>query len=77
MFGAIISPVQVSTCPVVSKLTLGFSASDPVEVAVHCLQFSWNNSIIHHTCSGGFVCLEGVAISFLVKFASSPPFLAL
>ena len=39
MFGAIIYPVQVSTCPVVSKLTLGFSASDPVEAAVHCLEF--------------------------------------
>ena len=39
MFGAIISSVQVSTCPVVAKLALGFSASDPVEAAVHCLSF--------------------------------------
>ena len=35
MFGAIISPVQVSTCPVVSKLALGLSASEPVEAPVH------------------------------------------
>ena len=59
MFGDIISPVQVSTCPVISKLVLGFSASDTVEAAVHCLEFSWNDGIIQHTCSGGFVCLEG------------------
>ena len=58
-FVAIISPVQVSTCPVVSKLALGFSAPEPVEAAVHCRDFSWDNSIIHHTCSGGVVCLEG------------------
>ena len=60
IFGAIISPVQVSTFLVVSKLALGFSASEPVEAAVHCLDLSWNDSIIHHTCSGGVVFLEGV-----------------
>ena len=59
MFGTIISPVQFSTCPVVLKLALGLSASEPVEAAVHCLEFSRNDSIIHHTCSGGVVCLEG------------------
>ena len=59
MFGAITPPVQVSTCPVVSKLALGFSASEPVEAAVHCFEFSGNDGIIHHTCSGRVVCLEG------------------
>ena len=59
VFGAIISPVQVSTYPIVSKLALGFSASEPVEVAVHCLEFSGSDVIIHHTCSGGVVCMEG------------------
>ena len=49
MFGAIIPPVKVSTCPVVLKLTLGFSASEPVEAVVHCLELSMNNSIIYHT----------------------------
>ena len=52
MFGDIISPVEVSTCPVVLKLALGFSASDPVETAVHCHEFSRNDVIIYHTCSG-------------------------
>ena len=59
MFGAIIYSVQVSTCPVVSKLALGFSASETVEVAVHCLQLFWNDGVILHTRSGGFFCLEG------------------
>ena len=74
MFFAVISPVQVSTCPVVSELALGFSASEPVEVSVHCLQISWDDDVMHHTCSGGVVCLEGgilaEATSFLVKSAS-------
>ena len=60
MFGAIISPVHVSTCLVVLKLALGLSASDPVEAVVHCLEFSWNNSVSHPTCRGGVVYLEGV-----------------
>ena len=60
MFGAVIYPVQVSTCPVVSKLALGLSASEPVEALVHCIQLSWNDGVIHNTCSGGVVCLEGI-----------------
>ena len=59
MFGAIISPVQVSTCVVVSKLALCFSAFEQEEAAVHCLEFSWNDGIIHDTCSGRIVYLEG------------------
>ena len=59
MFGAIIPPVFVSACPVVFKLTLGFSASDPVEAVIHCLEFSRSNIIIYHTCSGRVVFLEG------------------
>ena len=49
MFCAVISPVQVSTCPVVSELALGFSASEPVEASVHCLQLCWDDGVIHHT----------------------------
>ena len=60
MFCAVISPVQFSTCLVVSELALGFSAYEPVEAVVHCLQISWNDGVIHHTCSGRFFCLEGV-----------------
>ena len=59
MFGAIISPVQVSTCPVLSELALNFSASEPVEAAFHFLEFSWNDGVIYHSCSGGVVYLEG------------------
>ena len=59
MFGAIIPLVYVSTCPVVSKLTMGFSASEIVEAAVNCLEFSRNDIIIEHACSGGVVYLEG------------------
>ena len=71
MFGAIISPVQVLTCPVVSKLALVFSASEPVEAAIHCVKFSWNDSIIYHTCSGGVVCLEGVFWLWPFHFSQS------
>ena len=79
MFCAVISPVQVSTCPVVSELALGFSASEPVEASVHCIQLFWDDGVIRHTCSGGVICREGgilaVANSFLVKSASSLPFI--
>ena len=59
MFCAVISPVQVSTCPVVSELALGLSASEPVEASVHGLHLFWDNGVIRHTCSDGVVCLEG------------------
>ena len=59
MFCAVISPVQVSTCPVVSELALGFSASDPVEASVHCLQLFWDDGVIDYSCSGGIVRMEG------------------
>ena len=60
MFGAIIPPVQIPACPVIAKLTLSLSASEPVEAAVHCLEFSGQNGIIDYTCSGGVVFLDGV-----------------
>ena len=73
MFCAIISLVQVSICPVLSELALGFSASDPVEASVHCLQLSWNDGVIHHTCSGGVVCLEGGFWLWPLYFLESLP----
>ena len=60
MFCAVISPVQVATCPVVPELALCFSASDPVEATVHCLQIFWDDGVIDYSCSGGIVRLEGV-----------------
>ena len=59
MFSAVIPPLQNSACPVISKLTLSFSKSKPVEAAVHCLKFPGRNSIIDYTCCGGGVCLDG------------------
>ena len=59
MFCAIISPVQVATCPVVPELALCFSASLPVEAPVHSFQLFWDDSVIHYPCSSGIVCLEG------------------
>ena len=49
MLNDIIPPVQTSACPVISKLALSFSASDPVDAAVNCLKFPGNNSFIHYS----------------------------
>ena len=59
MFGAIIPPSLSFRLTSGTKIDLGFSASDPVEAAVHCLEFSWSNSVIRHTCTGGVVCMGG------------------
>ena len=40
-------------------MNLSFSVSEPLEAAVHCLEFSGGNSIIDYACSGGVVCLDG------------------
>ena len=32
MFGSIMPPVSISTCPLIAKLTLGFSTSETVDV---------------------------------------------
>ena len=47
MFSAIIPKVSIPTCPIIAKLTLSFSAYEPVEAAVHCLEFSGHNGIIN------------------------------
>ena len=59
MFSAVITLVYISACLVISKFTLSFSASDPVEAAVHCLEFSGHNGILEYAYSGVFVYLDG------------------
>ena len=49
MFCAVISPVQVSTCAVVSELALGFSAYNPVEASIHCLQVFFGTMVLFTT----------------------------
>ena len=68
MFIAVISPVQVATCPVVPELDLCFSVSEPVEATVHCLQLFWDDGVIHYSCSSGIVCLEGRFWLWLLHF---------
>ena len=59
MFSAVIPLIYTSAFPVISKLTLSFSAFEPVEAAVNCLKFPGNNSIIDYACCSGVVRLDG------------------
>jgi hypothetical protein len=50
VFCVVVSPVFGSSIPVVSKLVLRGSATEPPKVLIHHLAPAWDNSIVNNPC---------------------------
>ena len=58
-FSVVICPVGGTWGPVVSKLALGVTASDPIKSHIHSLSFLGDNGLIGEPIYCGVVSLDG------------------
>jgi hypothetical protein len=59
VFYVVVSPVFGSSIPVVSKLVLRGSATEPPKAHIHHLAHVWDNSIVNNPFCCGVLCLNG------------------